>query len=34
LIAVPVTKAIEILVAAIREGRRAAVLEPPLPEPE
>jgi predicted PurR-regulated permease PerM len=34
LIAVPVTKAIEILVAAFREGRRAAVLEPPLPEPE
>jgi predicted PurR-regulated permease PerM len=31
LIAVPVTKAIEILVAAVREGRRAAVLEPPLP---
>jgi predicted PurR-regulated permease PerM len=34
LIAVPVTKGIEILVAAIREGRRASVLEPPLPEPE
>jgi predicted PurR-regulated permease PerM len=34
LIAVPVTKAIEILVAAVREGRQAAVLEPPLPEPE
>jgi predicted PurR-regulated permease PerM len=34
LIAVPVTKAIEILVEAFREGRRAAVLEPPLPEPE
>jgi predicted PurR-regulated permease PerM len=34
LIAVPVTKAIEILVAAFREGRRVAVLEPPLPEPE
>jgi predicted PurR-regulated permease PerM len=33
LIAVPVTKAIEILVAAFREGRAAAVLEPPLPEP-
>ena len=32
LIAVPVTKAIEILVAAFREGRRVAVLEPPLPE--
>jgi predicted PurR-regulated permease PerM len=32
LIAVPVTKAIEILVAAAREGRRKAVLEPPLPE--
>ena len=35
LIAVPVTKAIEILVAAFREGRRTAVLEPPLPaEPD
>ncbi len=34
LIAVPVTKAIEILVAAVREGRRAAALEPPLPAPE
>jgi predicted PurR-regulated permease PerM len=34
LIAVPVTKAIEILIAAIREGRHAAVLEPPIPEPE
>jgi predicted PurR-regulated permease PerM len=34
LIAVPVTKAIEILFAAFREGRRTAVLEPPLPEPE
>ena len=32
LIAVPVTKAIEILVAAFREGRRTAVLEPPLPD--
>jgi predicted PurR-regulated permease PerM len=31
LIAVPVTKAIEILIAAFREGRRTAVLEPPLP---
>jgi predicted PurR-regulated permease PerM len=34
LIAVPVTKAIEILVDAVRTGRAAAVLEPPLPEPE
>jgi Na+/phosphate symporter len=34
LIAVPVTKAIEILVAAVRAGREAAVLEPPLPSPE
>jgi predicted PurR-regulated permease PerM len=33
LIAVPVTKAIEILFAAVRSGRQAAVLEPPLPEP-
>jgi predicted PurR-regulated permease PerM len=32
LIAVPVTKAIEILIDAFREGRRAAVLEPPLPD--
>jgi len=32
LIAVPVTKAIEILVGAWREGR-APTLEPPLPEP-
>jgi predicted PurR-regulated permease PerM len=32
LIAVPVTKAIEILIAAWREGR-APTLEPPLPEP-
>ena len=32
LIAVPVTKAIEILIAAIREGRRKAILEPPLPD--
>jgi predicted PurR-regulated permease PerM len=30
LIAVPVTKAIEVLIAAVREGRRTA-LEPPLP---
>jgi hypothetical protein len=29
-----VTKAIEILFAAFREGRRTAVLERPLPEPE
>ena len=34
LIAVPVTKAIEILIAAVRQGRATAVLEPPLPEPE
>jgi predicted PurR-regulated permease PerM len=34
LIAVPVTKSIEILYAAVREGRRTAVLEPPLPAPE
>jgi predicted PurR-regulated permease PerM len=34
LIAVPVTKAIEILVAAVREGRQTAALEPPLPAPE
>lgn len=34
LIAVPVTKAIEILVAAVRAGREAAVLEPTLPSPE
>jgi predicted PurR-regulated permease PerM len=34
LIAVPVTKAIEILFAAFRAGRRTAVLEPPLPEPQ
>ena len=34
LIAVPVTKAIEILVAAVRAGREAALLEPPLPSPE
>lgn len=34
LIAVPVTKAIEILVAAVRAGREAAVLEPPLPSAE
>jgi len=34
LIAVPVTKSIEILAAAFREGRRTAVLEPPLPAPE
>jgi predicted PurR-regulated permease PerM len=34
LIAVPVTKAIEILVAAFREGRRASMLEPPLPPEE
>jgi predicted PurR-regulated permease PerM len=34
LIAVPVTKAIEILVAAVRAGREVAVLEPPLPSPE
>jgi predicted PurR-regulated permease PerM len=34
LIAVPVTKAIEVLVAAVREGQRTAVLEPLLPEPE
>lgn len=34
LIAVPVTKAIEILVAAFREGRRTALLEPPLPPEE
>jgi predicted PurR-regulated permease PerM len=34
LIAVPVTKSIEILIAAAREGRQTAVLEPPLPEPE
>ena len=34
LIAVPVTKAIEILVAAVRKGRESAVLEPPLPAPE
>ena len=34
LIAVPVTKAIEILFAAFREGRRAAMLEPPLPPEE
>jgi len=34
LIAVPVTKGIEILVAAVREGREAALLEPPLPAAE
>jgi predicted PurR-regulated permease PerM len=34
LIAVPVTKSIEILIGAAREGRQTAVLEPPLPEPE
>jgi predicted PurR-regulated permease PerM len=34
LIAVPVTKSIEILWAAFREGRSTAALEPPLPEPE
>jgi predicted PurR-regulated permease PerM len=34
LIAVPVTKSIEILIAAAREGRQTAVLEPPLPEPD
>jgi predicted PurR-regulated permease PerM len=34
LIAVPVTKAIEILYAAFREGRGAEVNEAPLPEPE
>jgi predicted PurR-regulated permease PerM len=34
LIAVPVTKAIEILVAAVRAGREAALLEPPLPSLE
>jgi predicted PurR-regulated permease PerM len=34
LIAVPVTKAIEILFAAVRVARSAAVIEPPLPEPE
>jgi predicted PurR-regulated permease PerM len=34
LIAVPVTKAIEILIDAARAGRKAAVLEPPLPAPE
>ena len=28
------TKAIEILVAAVRAGREAAVLEPPLPSAE
>jgi predicted PurR-regulated permease PerM len=32
LIAVPVTKAIEILIAAVRHGRQKATLEPPLPE--
>jgi predicted PurR-regulated permease PerM len=32
LIAVPVTKAIEILFGVLRAGR-AAALEPPLPEP-
>jgi predicted PurR-regulated permease PerM len=34
LIAVPVTKAIEILFAAVRVARSADVIEPPLPEPE
>jgi predicted PurR-regulated permease PerM len=34
LIAVPVTKAIEVLAAALREGRRTAALEPPLPASE
>ena len=34
LIAVPVTKAIEIIVAAVRQGRQVAQLEPPLPPPE
>jgi predicted PurR-regulated permease PerM len=33
LIAVPVTKALEILAAAFRQGRAAPPLEPPLPEP-
>jgi predicted PurR-regulated permease PerM len=34
LIAVPVTKSMEVLWAAFREGRSTAALEPPLPEPE
>ena len=34
LIAVPVTKAIEILVAAVRRGHELAAVEPPLPAPE
>jgi predicted PurR-regulated permease PerM len=33
LIAVPVTKAIEILIAAMHAGRQEAMLEPPLPSP-
>ena len=34
LVAVPVTKAIEILVAAVRAGKEVALLEPPLPSPD